>query len=1102
MLPSVHQSYASQKASTAQPVTLPSLRLGTSGVQKPSSRLPPAIPVSGSQTARQGLASGRKPPFLQARGVAPPLSARLFDASSTQSFGFRQGLLPPATATGLKKTDSESVFSYSPSASFRSWAPGPLMHTLQDWNAPLASLRQADLRRNSVLRLQMEKLRLNDYFDVHGGLHFERLGLSFAAKQNAQVASSFGSRGDIQADSLEMPEAPLATQPMPFSAEGGMVFKARSYLAAQEARARDAGQQKSRAEELIERVNSTGEHLKVGAVQERQLGLLFEEVPSYQLLLPVGVRVEDMLPPDLGDEQELEEKAVIASQNGQLLDRNWSDGSQMFWLFNRTEVLRLSASLDCWGKATRGSNQPMGMDRPTFCRFLMDCNLLVEGKVPFHWAVALFDSVAQPMRCCPQHVYWAATAPLLPCVSNWRIISVMDAIGRQLYDHATRAAFLESVTLAEKKALPPAVQQVVDTPAERSDDEEMAPAEEQEESSSEKKAARRASRKSSSKDLEAFKQTAEIEGNTRMRLLSAMLVEPEVLHLVIRYQELFRLMHEAYVEEESQEAGALGHMEFPELLRFCTDFRLTPNFVTEDSLRRLYDSVLCFDAVPVPVTPRRPTVVGRVNTKMMLVGDVSRSKIQKSPSKSRETSPSKSVSSHPRRTVSSKPQASPPKRSRTVSNVSSNDGKEKVAETQRRHTTDCPTRDPEAPSLSPEPPWRGVFGPSAFIEILCKVAFMHLGYYGNRLQQSSSSYFRTVWLITYLAHTCLHMHESQERRLGCGSPRSQSSRAEPKEPVTGPVADLLQTVPMSYWQHPPQASGITALEPRSAFLQPLPGRGLRKGPTRKGALLSQMPRFMPGRHSKEEAKKNYLSRRRTSAADAAKNVAKAASIINALRENYSKARTLSAKEKAALKEQDEGSSSSGEEVYTGTATQPAPRRKVHLEKRASRWEDVRNKVLKKPKLPETGEKLPDDQLLPLEDLFGPEGGKLAIVDDECTLCGRYLTSTEDGAEEMGSSGLEAATQLCMGDPHCRGCSHIDVLNLEQHPFARIIFGPEPGKHIIPPIAKRHVGSKLRAAFSPPPTLKQEGLKTSNFVVTEPIRTKRDSGFDLRLCRHG
>jgi len=309
------------------------------------------------------------------------------------------------------------------------------------------------------------------------------------------------------------------------------------------------------------------------------------------------------------------------------------------------------------------------------------------------------------------------------------------------------------------------------------------------------------------------------------------------------------------------------------------------------------------------------------------------------------------------------------------------------------------------------------------------------------------------------------------------------------------VADLLKTVPMSYWQRPPQASGITALEPRSAFLQPLPGRGLRKGPTRKGALLSQMPRFMPGRHSKEEAKKNYLSRRRTSAADAAKNVAKAASIINALRENYSKARTLSAKEKAALKEQDEGSSSSGEEVYTGTATQPAPRRKVHLEKRASRWEDVRSKVFKKPKLPETGEKLPDDHLLPLEDLFGPEGGKLAIVDDECTLCGRYLTSTEDGAEAMGSSGLEAATQLCMGDPHCRGCSHIDVLNLEQHPFARIIFGPEPGKHIIPPIAKRHVGSKLRAAFSPPPTLKQEGLKTSNFVVTEPIRTKRDSGLD-------
>ena len=70
-----------------------------------------------------------------------------------------------------------------------------LQITGSEWGGSASSLVQADLVRNQRLKHQLSRLRLSDFFDAHGGPHFKRLSITFAAKQNREVGSTFGSTG-------------------------------------------------------------------------------------------------------------------------------------------------------------------------------------------------------------------------------------------------------------------------------------------------------------------------------------------------------------------------------------------------------------------------------------------------------------------------------------------------------------------------------------------------------------------------------------------------------------------------------------------------------------------------------------------------------------------------------------------------------------------------------------------------------------------------------------------------------------------------------------------------------------------------------------------
>ena len=300
---------------------------------------------------------------------------------------------------------------------------------------------QADIIRNHRLKSQLSQLRLSDFFDCHGGPHFKRLSISFAAKQNAQVGSTFGSTSNLheyaelsdlqslsahssdekeRAESLQSlqgqsksSKALLEDSELSGLSELSDLGSSKAFLAASEARARDLLITQQKAELLLLQVRDE-ERLRTAEVDERRLGLLFSEIPNFESLLPRSVEVKSLVPVDLLEEQEQAEKQSIERQNGFLADNHFIEGSQMCWLFTHQEVLVLSRCLSRWCVSTRGPSfaMGMGMDRPTFCRMILEVELVDQVMVPYFWAVSLFDSLAQPCRICPPQAHHAPTAPV------------------------------------------------------------------------------------------------------------------------------------------------------------------------------------------------------------------------------------------------------------------------------------------------------------------------------------------------------------------------------------------------------------------------------------------------------------------------------------------------------------------------------------------------------------------------------------------------------------------------------------------------------------------------------------------------------------------
>lgn len=641
----------------------------------------------------------------------------------------------------------------------------------------LDAIHAMDVQKSAELRNELARLQLNEYFDDRGTPRFRRLGLTFVAKQQTELQGMCSSHRE---DSASQRGA-------------GREQSAKAFFLATEARERDLECSKRRTSELLRTIDEA-QRFRVEDVRRRQLEVLFGEVPDFERHLPSGVLATDLQPLDPGKDEEQRHRRAAERSGEHFADRSWSKGSSMRWMLRRSEVLVLSQIAGLWMRATRGPACQPGMDRATFCRFILDLGLVDQHKVPFFWAVSLFDELALPMRCHHSDVpALQHCSPLVPVVSWWLLTSVLDAILRQHFDDSSKQEFFASLFRIAKLRLPEHVIQ------ESGLDEEAIAGVLADGAALAGAWSRNPSRVS----------TIEAEGGDgparsgaggrdgprppagpgeppapprrlrqelmQERLVRSLMVEPEVLHAVMQHSGLFRKLHSCYADER-------GDMQFPMLLQFCLDFHLTPPLVSSHFLKGAYESARSLDVLDAKLAP--PAKEG---------GPAARPsgrhpQDQRGPSR-------------PARVV--KRSSKPPQMVQALPGGGGGGG-----------------RDADAASAAPAPapagaelPWQNVaklaerrpvgleesaarrlpavFGVGAFVETLCRAAFTYLGSYGNAQQQGMSGHMRVTWLCAYLHCVYTHLRQALERH------KSMSSNA-----LHAPLLRVLQYEPSELWAMP------------------------------------------------------------------------------------------------------------------------------------------------------------------------------------------------------------------------------------------------------------------------------------------------------------
>merc|ERR1719375_1441936 len=91
----------------------------------------------------------------------------------------------------------------------------------------------------------------------------------------------------------------------------------------------------------------------------------------------------------------------------------------------------------------------MGINRSTFCRFILDLRIADQDRVPFVWAVQAFDKLARPFRLTSIAEEWydpsETKIPLVPMLSKWDFADLLDAFLRRKYSAENLCSFMEEL---------------------------------------------------------------------------------------------------------------------------------------------------------------------------------------------------------------------------------------------------------------------------------------------------------------------------------------------------------------------------------------------------------------------------------------------------------------------------------------------------------------------------------------------------------------------------------------------------------------------------------------------------------------------------------
>lgn len=613
------------------------------------------------------------------------------------------------------------------------------------------ALHATQLHQAAGLKEEMSSLKLAEHFDRHGKPRFQRLGLAFLVKSghtNDRLSSQTTRREEESAASKcsalladEFADIFRELEEDNRNTAKEAVKAAKTYFLAQEALAQDALNWKAKAQRWRDAVQEH-DKLKKEDVHCRQVDACFQEVPHFRQYVPQGVEFSE-LESAVENEEEAELCRYAPGRAASLLNgANWIMGNSMNWELRQSAVMAISACAHLWSSAAWHQASHVGIDRSTFCRFVIETGLIKPEKAPLCWAVSFFDRLAHPMRLCKPAETNPHLCPLKFVVNRWELISILDLIIAQHWkkqDDKTR--FILGLLEIAKTRLPSYafVEAGVDKARwellARGLTHSGAPHHAAPTAGETAKAPRPSPAEATApvQTQPAPNVTSQnIEVKAREFRMYSMLYEPEVLSLLWQHARLFEEIHTCY-------ADVRGQLNFPALVQLCSDFHLAPRLISAQILANLFETTQCLDVSQLLAQRQR-----------------------QSPPPSREA-----PINHSHRSGILIRQSAPQWQSRARHSA--------LPTVPRESQASCTSTSSREVVL---PPGFSTFGPSALMEFLCRVAFTYLGYYGNMRQSSMPSHLQIVWLLVNMRFAWENLRSQMQKAgadtgsldaTGCGS---------------------------------------------------------------------------------------------------------------------------------------------------------------------------------------------------------------------------------------------------------------------------------------------------------------------------------------------
>eukprot|EP00930_Biecheleria_cincta_P023640 TRINITY_DN17046_c0_g3_i1.p1 TRINITY_DN17046_c0_g3~~TRINITY_DN17046_c0_g3_i1.p1 ORF type:complete len:901 (+),score=177.16 TRINITY_DN17046_c0_g3_i1:88-2790(+) len=629
---------------------------------------------------------------------------------------------------------------------------------------------------------------LKNYFDEFGQRRFENLSMTVAASTLPNVRSSFGSQADYT-----------------LRAQDKQKFSARAYRMSTAVVERDRLLH-SQANAMQYRKLTDEDKNNRAHVKRRQMRLMYAignpldeqdiDLPSF---LPAccGQQPFDDAPLDCGlrrrerDDRKQNEKLNMLFSDSN--PHNIALVKNQGWLLSFSDIQTVLAKVAGWMSAA-GLLPNSGIDRSTFCQMMVELDMIDQERVPYVWALQVFDIKAKPMKLCaadPDYVDQTQEGKVatVSFISEWDFIAVMNVLIHQRFLESQRDEFMSRFRHVfdflekgwkqkEFEAKEAARCAQLRLEAERDQKKRSMMREISGQESTASNSNGRGSATPSSSLGSAFS-IPESQTWKHDRNISGMLKEPEVMQMLEQFRFLFRAIFDSYATDEQEGRKS---MSCEDVLTFCYDFKFVPRLASRHEVKRLYSLAVCVEELTIKHPPQAREDGEEVQTP------------QRSDSvQSNRNSETSSRSRHDKKTSESF--------NRTIRRASFTALVAKVTQGKGRgmlpdvRAPKSPSPVPKSPSLKgsrmkavaqavvaagadkeepedPAPVIVQIFGMPALAETMLRLVFGYFLTFGNYVQLAMTNRAKICWLLAFIRANLVQLRGEgggQQRQTAVGA---------------------------------------------------------------------------------------------------------------------------------------------------------------------------------------------------------------------------------------------------------------------------------------------------------------------------------------------